>query len=138
MTNACGLWFYRRVGYDNREIELLPGGSIGIGSAENERQWTYEDMNESRLTLHGDNGLTCKCVRHCDGVFRGFWVTGERMAIELTRISQPRINPSFSFRVPVIGIPTLLGTDMLDRCIASILVGTIVPDAIIVIDNGGR
>lgn len=79
----AGQYEYNRVGHDRRAMELLPGGRIGIGSADCELQWTIEGSDEEPiLTIHGKRP-TCRLKRDADGVWKGAWIDYERMPIEL-------------------------------------------------------
>ncbi len=76
-----GCYLYRRVGYDERLMELLPDGGIGQGNADCERTWSFQ---KGWLALHGTSTTTCQLWQNQDGVWRGRSGFGKRMQVELT------------------------------------------------------
>src|SRR5262249_15651685 len=53
---ASSRFRYRRVGHDERDLELLPDGRIGAGAAERERRWAvFVEGGEALLALCGDD-----------------------------------------------------------------------------------
>ena len=72
---------YRRIGYDERRLELLAGGVTGRGRADFERWWRIDE--QGRLVIGGHPGAACRLVLGDDGVWRGRWLNFERMDIEL-------------------------------------------------------
>ena len=77
---SAGFFMYRRVGYDERVMHLLPGGQIGQGSAAREERWSLR-LGDGRtvLVILGDDGaVTCDLERESDGVWRGPWLLGSR------------------------------------------------------------
>jgi predicted SAM-dependent methyltransferase len=81
---ASGFFLYRRVGHDERLLHLLSGGEIGQGRAEREERWDVRLGDPAVLVIIGrDGAVTCDLVRDDDGVWRGRWLSHERMAVEL-------------------------------------------------------
>lgn len=78
-----GEYLYRRVGHDERLIELLPNNKVGTGEGGCERYWLY--LNGS-LNIYGDSsscsGLTCR-LYWSQGKWVGHWLKHEKMPIEL-------------------------------------------------------
>jgi len=91
MHSVPGLYHYYRVGFDERELELLPDGTIGIGADSPEQRWELRDENgDARLVFSGDHGEICELSPESDGCWRGRWLQFEKMRIELVpRHSQP-------------------------------------------------
>lgn len=82
----AGVYTYQRVGYDERQIELLPEGTIGRGAGDCERKWFSSHKNgDDRIFISGRYGVICECNRDNDGIFRGRWTQFERIPIELRR-----------------------------------------------------
>jgi hypothetical protein len=81
---AVGRFGYVRRATDERDLELLPGGSIGLGAAAAERSWhlEHDDLGEA-LVLSGDYGAICRLRLEDDGVWRGRWLQFEQMPIEM-------------------------------------------------------
>lgn len=74
----------RRIGIDERVLELLPGHTIGTGSTEWERSWYLEgEQDAPTLVIAGRARATCRLERDPDGVWRGHWLHHERMPVEL-------------------------------------------------------
>lgn len=75
---------YHRIGQDRRQIVLSPHGVIGDGADECERNWSIHLAGgRFRLTIIGDEGVTCRLRLDDDGVFRGRWSHHEHMPIEI-------------------------------------------------------
>jgi hypothetical protein len=83
--SAAGLYTYRRVGYDERPMELLPDGNIGEGRGDCEQRWS---LRGGTLYISGGHGAICTCSRSEDGVYRGRWLLFERMPIEMVPASR--------------------------------------------------
>jgi FkbM family methyltransferase len=79
-SNIAGHYIYRRVGYDERPLELLPDGTIGEGAGGCEEYWT---LTGQVLAVHGKGRVTCRLEKDDDDVWRGRWIHDERMPIEL-------------------------------------------------------
>jgi len=81
-------FIYIRVNHDKRLIELREDGTIGAGSGPCERRWELVESRNQRphILMHGDRGMTCQLVENEDGVWRGKWLVGERMAVNLVPI----------------------------------------------------
>jgi hypothetical protein len=83
-------WFrYVRVGHDQRAMELLPGGRIGVGKAACEETWCVLEEPSSMVVLifWGRGRETCRLVQNEAGLkagtWQGRWLIHERMPIEL-------------------------------------------------------
>lgn len=85
---VIGVYTYRRVGHDERPLDLLPDGRIGDGAASCERTWRLNPTPRGySLGIYGDNGGdTCHLALGEDGVWRGKWINFEQMLIELIPI----------------------------------------------------
>lgn len=85
--SVAGRYLYRRVGYDERLLELLSGGIIGEGSASCERSWklvpTPRDFAIGIFDETG--GDTCWLAREEESIWRGKWLAFEKMPIELIK-----------------------------------------------------
>jgi len=77
-------WYYERVGYDGRFLELQPRGYVGRGAAECEQTWDFDREHEA-ITLHGERP-TCTLKRDGSHYFRGRWFEHERMPVTLVRL----------------------------------------------------
>lgn len=164
-----GKYIYKRIGHDERPMELLEGGKIGTGAAGCERVWAIESTPVGHVvTIYGQHGgPTCHLQMDPDGVLRGRWLAHERMPIELVReagyvaptpevvtwndletdkatepvcpvhrAAEPKTLGT-NIRPFVVGIPTLNRYDLLEKCIAACWRSTVIPQRLIVIDNGG-
>jgi FkbM family methyltransferase len=91
-AEVAGRYTYRRVGYDERPITLEPSGKVTEGMGACERRWTANTVKDVfTLTLLGDgNRGTCHLSASPDGVYRGSWLSHERMPIELVPLLEPR------------------------------------------------
>ncbi|HEY8211349.1 MAG TPA: class I SAM-dependent methyltransferase [Myxococcaceae bacterium] len=76
---------YVRVGLDERVLELLPSGAVGLGNDRCEQRWMVERSPEGKmeLLLAGEGQITCRLAGCGDGVWRGRWCIHERMPVEL-------------------------------------------------------
>jgi len=84
-------YIYIRVSHDKRLLELRPDGTIGDGCGPCERRWELVENpgKTSYILLRGDKGTTCQLTENPDdGVWRGKWLIGERMAINLVPIPE--------------------------------------------------
>lgn len=80
---VAGEYLYRRVGHDQRPMQLLTDGAIGHGAAGCERRWSLRRLDGTvTLTISGDTP-TCHLMAGADGVWRGRWLRHEQMPIEL-------------------------------------------------------
>jgi hypothetical protein len=80
---------YRRVGYDERIIELCADRLVGSGADECERLWHVNHVDQQAvLTLSRVDRPTCHLKRDHEGVWRGAWLEHERMPIELIPFAQ--------------------------------------------------
>lgn len=95
VESVAGRYLYRRVGHDERVIELIhkpgprirPGGIVGQGAGSCEQTWVFTNTPMGyAIGLFSDNGGdTCWCHLNDDGVWCGRWLAFERMPIELIR-----------------------------------------------------
>lgn len=85
LNRVAGTYIYHRVGHDQRPMELLGNGRIGVGAAGCERRWHPEPIaNGWRIAVVGDSGeVEFRASLYSDGTFRGRWLRNERMPIEL-------------------------------------------------------
>lgn len=80
-------FLYRRIGYDERPLDLLADGQVGAGSNMHERHWSlYFVEGDAVLALSGASTPTCLLRRDPDGVWRGRWLHHEKMLVELEAI----------------------------------------------------
>ena len=80
-------YWYERVGYDRRILELRRDGTIGEGAAAYERLWSMNTVHgQSVLTILGDGSTTCH-LRRENGLWSGRWRKHEQMAVRLMRVS---------------------------------------------------
>lgn len=105
-ARGLGLFRYRRVGYDERRLELLAGGVIGRGRAGLERWWRLDERGW--LVIGGSEGETCRCTRAADGVWRGRWLRHERMEVELLPAgeAEPATTGEWGSREPIDAVYT--------------------------------
>ncbi len=148
-----GRYIYDRVGHDQREVELRSDGTIGEGAGDCEKVWKIEPTPIGEvITIYGiHGGPTCHLSLNDDGVFRGRWLSWEKMPIELRPIvsalvptnepnqavghpsdSIPDANPAFFF-----GVLTYNRFDLLELAIEAVLKSTLLPAKIYVVDNSG-
>ena len=148
LQQVPGRYTYRRVGHDERSMELLPGGKIGEGAGGCERAWKIEATPSGEvLTIFGDHGgPTCNLSQCEDGTLRGRWLAHEKMPIELVPAaaalatvkvghpsdSLPDASPPFYF-----GVLTYKCFDLLELAIEAVLKSTVLPTTIYVLDNSG-
>ena len=161
-----GRYIYRRVGYDERAIELLADGKIGDGAGGCERAWKLQQRPMGQvLTIFGEHcGPTCHLEHRGDGAFHGCWLHNERMPIELipcNNAAEVSETVTWNDLVPMVTespcksqghpsdtrpdaptefhvvIATLNCFDLADLCIEAILRSTWLPRRIYVIDNSG-
>jgi len=101
LKQFAGRYVYRRVGFDERIIQLLPDGSIGEGKDGCEQRWSADTEDGADIiSISGKEGIICRC-KAVNGVYRGRWTKFEQMAIEL--------HPGGSIRIPVAQV-TIAGT----------------------------
>ncbi len=77
-------WRYRRVGFDERDLQFADNGVIGAGQAALEIWWnlTCDDRGDS-LWIGGQQGLTCVLIPQGTGRWSGQWLIYEKMPVEL-------------------------------------------------------
>lgn len=87
---------YLRVGYDERDLELLSGNQIGKGLAGLEQRWFVLDSAQQapRLCIVGESNTTCQLQQDGDGVWRGKWSVHEGMPIELIPKGTASVTPA--------------------------------------------
>lgn len=84
LASVPGRFLYRRVGHDERPMELREGGDIGEGAADCEQKWFLRKLDgETVLSIDGDHGAICHLRVNGDGIWRGRWVQFEQMRVEL-------------------------------------------------------
>jgi len=88
-VNATRSFVYCRVGFDQRRMELLPGGIIGHGAAALERRWA---ASEDGLALTGDAGIIAVLRPHDTGTFLGRWTQFERMPVILASANRATVD----------------------------------------------
>lgn len=155
VPDVPGRYLYRRVNHDERPMELLPDGKIGQGAAGCELTWKIERTPSGAvLTIYGHHGgATCHLSAHQDGIWRGRWLAHERMPIELipekTATHLPAETVTWGDLMPdgvwhvnvrpfAVGIPTLNRYDLLEKCVAACWASSVVPERLIIVDNGGK
>lgn len=88
-----GRHLYRRVGFDERPLQLADGGVIPYGAAGCERRWSMRILNDVPTVAIAGEGASGNEVgmmfltQSDDGVWRGRWTCHEEMPIELARAS---------------------------------------------------
>lgn len=119
-------FIYRRVGSDQRPMMFLEGGLIGRGRAARERFWRLRIFRgRFILEIRSDSGTTCRLEKDTHAIWRGRWLIGERMAVELLPISAanqersqiglcPRRNRALLPSLFVVSLPRSLSTKVYD------------------------
>jgi hypothetical protein len=84
-------FIYRRVGADERVLELLPDHCVGLGRARCECGWYVRTGEQPCVVVEGVResgrfGPICVLSRHADGTWRGRWLQFEKMEVELIPI----------------------------------------------------
>jgi hypothetical protein len=83
----AGIYLYRRIGFDERLMQLKEDGEIGTGSASMERKWRiYRKPKGVEVHIVGDAGVLCKLLREDNGELHGEWEHFERMPIEMRKL----------------------------------------------------
>jgi len=77
------LFTYYRVDHDRRTLEFKDNGIIGRGAASCEKRWYVQDTPEGVELVLAGTAPTCRLNKKEDGVWRGTWVSHERMEVEL-------------------------------------------------------
>lgn len=91
LTNSNFL--YRRVGYDERKLELRSENKIGAGSDANERRWEIHEIDgKITLTICGGSEPTCHLLQDDDKIWRGSWLKHEKMPIELLPLDTIKVS----------------------------------------------
>jgi hypothetical protein len=84
----------RRIGLDERVIQLGAGGRIVEGDAECERRWSiHQRGQEMILAVCSDSKLTFLTRLDDKGNWRGHWLEHERCEVELIKEGQQHIKP---------------------------------------------
>ena len=82
--SVAGRWRYERVGYDTRSMELSPGGAIAGAGTTAEQFWRIDLENGlAILTIASATQVVCRLALCQDQVWRGRWISHERMLVEL-------------------------------------------------------
>jgi len=77
-------FFYHRVGYDARLLELNSGGTIGKGAGEHESYWSVFVIDgQDKLIIASKSGPTAFLYLTDDGIWKGKWLVGEGMPVQL-------------------------------------------------------
>jgi hypothetical protein len=84
-------FLYRRVGSDERILDLLPDHRVGEGRDRCECGWYMQEDAKPCLVIEGAResgrfGPICALSRHADGMWRGRWLQYERAPVELIPI----------------------------------------------------
>jgi hypothetical protein len=88
-SRLVGKWFnYRRIDFDEREIEFAANNQIGEGAGGCEEVWYIEKVNGSlELVVGGRSQTTMRLKEGEGGVWHGRWLIHEKMPIELIPLS---------------------------------------------------
>lgn len=91
---ATSIYIYKRVGFDQRVLQFLEQGLIGVGSARCEVAYELSQQGERfYLSIYdSDRSVTCILLLAEDGIWRGRWLHFEQMEIELAPMPEPYIN----------------------------------------------
>lgn len=89
LATIIGQYTYRRIGHDQRPVELRADGTIDHGevAGNNERRWRL--LHDGSLEIRGDAGVIAVCRRDGDRVWRGRWNKYERMPVEFVPADRP-------------------------------------------------
>lgn len=84
---ASGIWEYHRVGYDKRFMAFSHDGAITHGKAGCEQYWGLRltPSGKAVLTIRGEHDSTATLIREDVECWRGEWLIGERMKVEISR-----------------------------------------------------
>lgn len=82
-SDYAGEYYYTRLGYDTRKLELLASGNVGYGGGQCEKFWYVREFVDAPVLFVEGDCLTFYCIKHSDGVWRGKWLVYERMPVEL-------------------------------------------------------
>lgn len=119
-------FIYRRVGFDQRPMTFLEGGLIGRGRAARERFWRLRILRgRIILEIRSDSGTTCRLEKDNHAIWRGRWLIGERMAVQLLPVPtaqqktsqiglRPRRNRAVLPSLFVVSLPRSLSTKVYD------------------------
>lgn len=81
-------FFYHRVGHDARLIEFGKNNLITKGKADNEVTWSiFHISGKTCLVISGKDSPTCFLRRERNGRWKGEWMTGERMPVEIIPVN---------------------------------------------------
>lgn len=99
-SQFAGTYWYTRVGYGGRPLELREDGTIGLGAAGCERTWHPRIMPDGNpaIFVYGDT-LTFKCVRSPAGIWRGKWLVHEQSPVELVPYWRTATVPRPSYEI---------------------------------------
>ena len=78
------LWFYDRIDHDHRLVQLLSDNTVGFGMAQCEQYWFVESQTSGpELVICSDQGITCRLRQASHDRWKGRWLIGEKMEVEL-------------------------------------------------------
>lgn len=83
-VNVIGRFIYKRIGFDERMMELCDDGLVGFGRGFREYNWRLEDGK--LLLIDNDGCLTCALLKRTDNIWAGNWLVCEQMPIELVPV----------------------------------------------------
>ena len=90
-----GSFLYRRQGIEQRLMELLPEGRIGLGSDVSECFWRLDEIDGERvMTISSRTEDICALRRQSDGIWRGAWLRYEQTPVELIPVAITQTHPS--------------------------------------------
>jgi hypothetical protein len=82
-----GIYLYKRVGFDERLMQLKDNGEIGTGAASLEKRWKiYKKPEGVEVHITGDAGILCRLTKDESGALQGDWEHFERMPIEMRKL----------------------------------------------------
>jgi len=79
-------YVYIRVNHDKQLLELQEDGTTMIGGHRQTWELLEEPGRKPRILLRGKQGVMVQLTEHPDGVWRGKYVEGERLAVNLVPI----------------------------------------------------
>ncbi len=86
----AGFYWYDRVGFGGREMELRKDGSVGVGAGGGEATWSIRQRGDERrlsiFDIHDE--LLCELIQMPHGLWRGRWNRHERMEIILGKVNK--------------------------------------------------
>jgi len=77
-------FIYQRIGYDDRPIGFLEDGTVKLARAVHEQTWALTRVGRDvLLTISSDREMTVELKEYPDQVWRGRWLTFEKMPVAL-------------------------------------------------------